>query len=100
MSGGHFDYRDHCLEDIAEELEKVIRDNDSNDRDEYGDLLFWGFSPEVIEKLQDTVTAVKIAATLVHRADYLLSGDDGEEAYLEQVEAFQNELFDKSHHAT
>jgi hypothetical protein len=92
MSGGFFNYNQFALQDVVEELEKVIRDNDSNDRDEYGDLIGWGFSPEVIEQLKNTIMLTKVAAVLVHRADYLLSGDDGEESYLKRIQEDMEKL--------
>ena len=75
MSGGHFNYSQHAITEIAEEIERAIQNNERED--EYG----WGFSGETISRLCLAVNALEVAAIFAHRADWLLSGDDGEEAF-------------------
>lgn len=81
MSGGHFDYRQHVINDIAESIQSLIDHNDSENQDAYER----GFSPEVIAKLQEGVLTLRKAYAYAHRIDWLVSGDDGEATFLEKL---------------
>jgi hypothetical protein len=81
MSGGHWDYVQYKLEDIADELEKLVQENNSSEVDEYGQLIGKNYSEETIAELLIGVTFILAAATYIHRIDYLLSGDDGEDTF-------------------
>lgn len=100
MSGGFFEYRQHGLEDIAEAIDKVIRENDNQDQNEYGQRIGHGYPWEVIEALATTAKTVRMASQLVHHADWLLRGDDGEETYLDKVHSYLNGILDESRRAT
>lgn len=82
MSGGHIGYHRHRLEDIAFEIEELIAMNDSEALDRFGERIGNGYPKEVIEKFDDAVLTLRQAAEMVHRIDYLLSGDDGQESFL------------------
>ncbi len=83
MSGGHFEYRQYLMREIAEEIENLIRTNDQVDE--------WGhsrnYSPETLAKFQQAAQTVREAAEMVHRIDWLVSGDDGEDSFHERLEA-------------
>lgn len=85
MSGGHFDYQQYRLHDIAEKIEEEIEHN--NEKPEY----WWGewngqvYSNETIEEFKKTVAYLKIAECYAQRTDWLLSGDDGEESFHERL---------------
>ena len=81
MSGGHFGYQQYRFEDIAEEIEKVIKGNDSTDANEWGDRIGRGYSPKTIKRFTEAVHAVRRAAEMVQCVDGLLSCDDGEESF-------------------
>ena len=81
MSGGHWDYVQYKLEDIADELEKLVQENNSSEVDEYGQLIGRNYSEETIAELLIGVTFILAAATYIKRIDYLLSGDDGEDSF-------------------
>ncbi|MEW6095060.1 MAG: hypothetical protein AB1567_00845 [bacterium] len=81
MSGGHFDYQQFRLEEIATEIQKLIDNNDSDLLDEYSNLVGRHYSPETIEKFKEAVRLLAIAEIYVTRIDYLLSGDDNEESF-------------------
>ena len=68
MSGGHFDYKQHHIEDIAADIENVF---DST----------WGFSDATLDELRHGVAILRRAAIYAQRIDWLLSGDDGEESF-------------------
>jgi len=81
MSGGHFDYNQHRITDIAESLESAILQNESTDINKYGEALGYGFSKETIEEFKQGLNYLKLAVIYAQRIDYLLSGDDGEENF-------------------
>lgn len=92
MSGGFFDYRDWHLQDMAEQIDEVIEQNDSTERDEWDWEIGRHYSPEVVEKLSEASKQLRIARIYAHRVDYLLSGDDGEESFLRRLEEELNEV--------
>lgn len=83
MSGGHFDYREFSLEVIADQIAELIENNNTPDE--------WGYandySDETIRLFKETADMLRKLAYRVHRIDYLVSGDDGEETFLEKWEA-------------
>ena len=80
MSGGHFDYQQYRLEQIADEIGQLIYGNDVED--EWGYKA--GFSPQTLDKLMETIHWLKRTAEMVQRVDWLVSGDDGEDAFHER----------------
>lgn len=85
MSGGHFNYDQHHIEYIAEDIEKEIRDNErkgdwiSDERwEEKGKQ---HFSDETIKEFKKAVKVLRKAYVYAHRIDWFLSGDDGEENF-------------------
>ena len=84
MSGGAFDYQQFRLEDIAAEIEHLIKINDSDEKTEWGDDVSCHYSPEIIEKFQETVKVLRTAGKMVHHIDYLVSGDYGEKSFLKR----------------
>ena len=71
MSGGHFDYQEHRISDITDEIEDIITNND--DKQVYSD--------ETIKKFREAVLTLRKAAAMAHRIDWLVSGDEGEESF-------------------
>ena len=86
MSGGRFQYQQHNIWQIAEEIQNVIDNNSDESLNEWGDRRGRGYSPEVIAKLHEGVRILKMAYIYAQRADWLLSDDDGEESFLERLE--------------
>ena len=81
MSGGHFGYKQSNLGYIAEEIEDLIDNN--NILDEYGYKS--DRSPETLAYYEKAIVLLKEAQFLVHRIDYLESGDDGEDTFHEYM---------------
>lgn len=77
MSGGHFEYQQYHIEDIAQEIENLIKTND--EIGEYGYTR--GYSKETLSKFREAVTVLQKAAIMAQRIDWLVSGDDGEESF-------------------
>ncbi len=68
MSGGHFDYIQYSLDNVIGYIEKEIDNNQH-------------FTAETIEKFKEGLKAVQLARIYIHRIDWLLSADDGEDSF-------------------
>lgn len=84
MSGGHFYTNKFQIIDAADEIGEICDQNDSLEPDHYGDPVGRGYSPEVLERLREAEATLRRAAIMLNRVDYLLSGDDGPESFLER----------------
>jgi hypothetical protein len=84
MSGGHFQYEQYKISQIADEVEQIIRDNDSTEKDEYGYDKGWHYKPETIEKFKIGLSLLRLAAIAAQRIDWLVSCDDGEDTFHER----------------
>ena len=71
MSGGHFDYHQYRIREIAESVEDIIQN--------------YKYPPEVLEKIKEGLDALKKAEIYTQRIDWLVSGDDGPETFLERL---------------
>jgi hypothetical protein len=80
MSGGHFDYKQHSIDDIADSIESEILFNTKKKTKE--DLIY---SPEVLKEFDNAIGILRKAAIYAQRIDWLLSGDDGEETFIERL---------------
>lgn len=83
MSGGHFDYKQHHLRDIADDIERVIAKNAESE---------YRFDDKTIVRFREGVKALRIAETYAQRIDWLLSGDDSEESFHERLETDLKEI--------
>lgn len=86
MSGGHFDYMQYRIGDIADKIQDEINDNsvkpDWVDDEEWDGQIY---SDETIAKFKEAVKVLRIAEVYAQRVDWLLSGDDGEENFHERL---------------
>lgn len=87
MSGGHFQYKQYELGHMADEIEQLILDNDSEEVNEYGDTKGYGYSPETIAKFKIARMSLLLAQIYVQRIDWLVSGDDGEDSFHSRLDA-------------
>ena len=78
MSGGHFDYNQYRIDDIADETQRVIKENPNREEP---------YSYMTIAEFKRGVKALKIAGIYAQRMDWLLSGDDGEDDFHERLAA-------------
>lgn len=97
MSGGHFDYDQYKIDQIANDVEQVILQNgkeipykdlddwQKRDYDRNNPPKYYDFPPEVIEKFKEGLKVLRKAYIYAQRIDWLLSGDDGEENFLERL---------------
>jgi hypothetical protein len=105
MSGGHFDYKQWHINEIADSVERLIENNGREKtreeiKDEFWrgddwyekypeDLYHYKYPDEIIEKFKEGLIILRQAAVYAQRIDWLLSGDDGNESFLERL---QNDL--------
>lgn len=102
MSGGHYDYDQYRLNNIIESIESIITKNGKKktkeelknegwcDTEWYKkypeDLNHYKYPDEVINKMKEGIRYLKIAYIYAQRIDWLLSGDDSEETFLERLQ--------------
>lgn len=83
MSGGHFEYKQFVLNELAnriqEELDKQGVEKQKPIYD-WEEPTYQTYPEEIQQIFKDAVKALKIAQIYVHRVDWYLSGDDGEES--------------------
>jgi hypothetical protein len=81
MSGGHFDYKQWEISNIADEVEQLILTNDSEEKDEWGDRKGYHYTPETIEEFKKGLVLLRQAYVYAQRIDWLVSADDGEDSF-------------------
>lgn len=81
MSGGHFEYQQYRIEDIAKSIEELIKSNDDESLNEWGYRRGRDYSAETIVKFKTAVDTLRKAAIMAQRVDWLVSGDDGENSF-------------------
>jgi len=77
MSGGTFDYIQYRMDQTIDDIEDAIYKNTGNDPDEH----YNNYSEETLAKMKAAVWLLKRTLIYVHRIDWLLAGDDGEETF-------------------
>lgn len=74
MSGGHFDYQEWRIDDIADEIEqKIINSEEEFRENDYPTIK----NGEVLKELKRGLKILRQAYIYAHRIDYLLSGTMG-----------------------
>ena len=89
MSGGHFNYDQFKINQIAEDIALLILTNNSTEVDEYGNKIGRNYPPEVIDTFIEAVLVLKTAYAYAHCIDYLVSADTGPDTFLQHL---NNEL--------
>lgn len=90
MSGGYFDYKQYQIDEIADNVHRIVNavvKKELPSKDDYSDDSSWAknlvaeSSPETLEEFQKALLIFKQAAIYAQRIDWFLSGDDGEESF-------------------
>lgn len=92
MSGGHFQYKQYQIGSIADDVEQLIIDNDSDELDDYGSTKGCHFTKETIEEFKQALIALRKAHAYAQRIDWLVSGDDGEDTFHRRLSKDLSEL--------
>jgi hypothetical protein len=98
MSGGHFDYAQYRIDDIASQLERELERSgteipikerwnyDAEYYEKYPDEKFYPtYDGEIGERFKEAIQVLKKAAIYAQRIDWYLSGDDGDESFLRRL---------------
>jgi len=103
MSEGFFNYDQARIKGIIDSIEELIEKNGRAKTEEeiregawetldddyfikYPEDKFWyKYSDEVIEEFKEAVKYLSIAYVYAQRVDWLVSGDDGEESFMERL---------------
>ena len=80
--GGHFDYNQCRVREIAEDIQRLIATNADETLNEWGEKKGRQYPPEIIERFKEAAHTLEQAADMAQRVDYLVSGDDGNESFL------------------
>jgi hypothetical protein len=81
MSGGFFEYQQYRLGYIADAVGQLIRDNHSQELNDWGNPKGRGYSDETIAEFKRGVELLNQALIYAQRIDWLVSGDDGEDTF-------------------
>ena len=97
MSGGHFDYKQYEIDNIADSIQHKL-DMQGGELPEYiqgyseewynehpEDRFYPTYSQQVQEVMRTAVKKLREAAIYAQRIDWFLSGDDGEESLIERL---------------
>ena len=102
MSGGAFDYNQYKIGYIADQIEHEIERSgrpktqeelkdswmDPSWYEKYPeDLNYHKYPDEVIEEFKNAVKHLRVAEIYAQRVDWLLSGDDGEDTFIERLKS-------------
>jgi len=75
MSGGHFNYIQDAIDEAALETSSLIEGYKQT------------CTPETILRLEETVQVLELASLMLQRADWFISGDDGEDLFNKRWDA-------------
>lgn len=93
MSGGHFDYTQFRMEEIADEIDRLVGQNESTEKDSFGEDIGRHYSPEVIARFRETAHTIRQAQEMAQRIDWLVSDDDGEESFMTRWDSEVRQYF-------
>lgn len=96
MSGGHFDYKQYHIGEIADSIERQINNNgEPYTKEELKDGYYFGedstenchyeYPEDIIEEFKKGLYFLRMAQIYAQRIDWLLSCDDGEDSFRERL---------------
>ena len=89
MSGGHFNYQQYHLTDIADSIQFVL-DADLEEKPWYD------YREDTKEEFKKAIKLLREAAIYAQRIDWLLSGDDGEETFHSRLQEELKEIYNEN----
>lgn len=99
MSGGAFNYKQYEINDIIKSIQDELEIQgkpkpDINDAyrrefyEKYPEDKYYPILPKEIQReFKKGIKALKVAQVYAHRIDWFLSGDDGEDSFLERLDS-------------
>ena len=106
MSGGYFEYKQHFIQEIYNEIDFIVEKNGKEKtpeeiNEEWGDSNWYEnsnegkfyreFQVEIINEFKNAQKILKLAEIYTTRIDWLLSGDDNESDFLSKLKKQINE---------
>jgi hypothetical protein len=88
MSGGHFDYKQHYIQDIIDQLEDMYGNYDTENGCEE-------LSEETFTVFEEALQYLHLAKIYTQRIDWLLSGDDSEDTFHERLASELKDFWDE-----
>lgn len=85
MSGGTYDYIQFRLNEVADDIKEKIKKNEEMRRNPSECDEDERYDEVTVEKFKEAVAVIKMASIYIHRIDWLLSGDDGEEDFRKRL---------------
>lgn len=82
MSGGYLEFAQYRMSDAAIRIDKLIEENDSIEKNDWGCDVGRHYPPEVIEKFKEASHAALQTGEMIEQIDALISGDKGEKSFL------------------
>ena len=92
MSGGHFDYNQWKIGEIADEIERLVDTNNDQSTNEWGDPVGRGYGLLTISEFYRAIRILRIAEVYAQRIDWLVSDDDSEESFHQRLREDLNKL--------
>lgn len=80
MSGGHFDYNQYRIADIADQIERDLRTIGKTN--EYGVII--DIPSDIADKMLETLASLRKCENMVHAIDWYMSGDTGDDSFREE----------------
>ena len=106
MSGGHYNYKYHQIDDLAEEIEREF-ENDGKYMVEDWSVECFGRKPliekdylgnatpeqksEILSEINSLVITLKDAAFRAKELEWFMSGDTGFESYLKRIDNYKTQ---------
>jgi len=97
MSGGHFEYNQHKIYEIAESIQSILdkQGKEIPKEDQWGSQDWYNkypedqfhptYSEETQKEFKKAVELLKMAYIYAQRIDWFLSGDDGEDTFHQRL---------------
>jgi len=81
MSGGHFNYDQYKIGQIADMVEQLVISNNSTELNIWGDSVGLGYTEATISEFRIALKMLRQAQIYTQRIDWLVSCDDGEDSF-------------------
>jgi len=96
MSGGKLcQYNQYNLHFIAEEIQQLINNNNCEELNSWGDPIGKQYPEAVVKRFKEAVPLLRKAYVYAQRIDWLISGDDGPESFIQRIQDDLKELNEK-----
>ena len=79
MSGGHFDYKQHHIREIADEIARIVKDEEARDIPDSH------YEPASLDAMKEAYKVLLKAEVYARRIDWLVSGDDSDETFAKRL---------------